>query len=40
MVAELRMMWRVAELERFVSCNSAPFANTFYDSQKFNLALI
>jgi hypothetical protein len=33
MVAELRMMCRVAELERFLSCNSAPFANTFYDSQ-------
>ena len=40
MVAELRMMWRVAELERFVSCNLASFENTFYDSQKFNLALI
>jgi hypothetical protein len=31
----------LAALERFLSCNSPPFANIFYDSKKkFNLVLI
>lgn len=31
---------RLAALERFLSCNSPPFANIFYDSKKINLVLI
>jgi hypothetical protein len=35
------LLCRLAALERFLSCNSPPFANIFYDSKKkFNLVLI